>query len=116
MENAKDEGEGEGEEKEQRLAVETAEAGGELLSTVHMQSEQWWRMQKTKEKGKGKGKRKNSGWRWRPVVKGSCSPLMDDGPSFFPLFLLFSFSLSTKIKQMKNVAKTTRNSFSETEF
>jgi hypothetical protein len=30
--------------------------------------------------------------------------------------LLFSFSLSTKIKQMKNVAKTTRNSFSETEF
>jgi hypothetical protein len=54
--------------------VETAEAGGELLSTVHMQSEQWWRMQKTKEKGKGK--RKSSGWRWRPVVKGSCSPLL----------------------------------------
>jgi len=46
--------------------VETAEVGGELLSTVHMQREQW-RMQKTKEKGKGKGKRKrkSSGWRWK---------------------------------------------------
>jgi hypothetical protein len=51
--------------------VETAEVGGELLSIVHMQREQW-RMQKTKEKGKGKGKRKgrvvvgggNDGGRW----------------------------------------------------
>jgi hypothetical protein len=46
VENAEDEGEGEGEEK--WLAVETTEAGGELLSIVRMQREQW-RMQKTKE-------------------------------------------------------------------
>ena len=56
MENTEDEGEGEGEEEEQWLAVETMEAGGELLFTVHMQREQW-RMQKTKGKGK------SSGWR-----------------------------------------------------
>jgi hypothetical protein len=56
VENTEDEGEGEGEEEEQWLAVETMEAGGELLSTVHMQREQW-RMQKTKGKGK------SSGWR-----------------------------------------------------
>jgi actin-related protein len=49
MENAEDEGE----EKEQWLAVETTEVGGELLSTVHMQREQWI-MQKAKEKMKGK--------------------------------------------------------------
>jgi hypothetical protein len=63
VENAKDEGE----KEEQWLAVETVEAGGELLSTVHMQREQW-RMQKGKWKGKwkGKGKRKNSGRRWKP--------------------------------------------------
>ena len=60
MENAEDKGEGEGEEEEQWLAVETAEASGELLSTVHMQREQW-RMQNTKEKGK----RKSSGWQWK---------------------------------------------------
>jgi hypothetical protein len=55
--------------------VETAEAGGKLLSTVHMQREQWT-MQKIKEKEKGK--RKSSGWRWKrwmPVVRGSYSPL-----------------------------------------
>jgi len=72
------------------------------LSTVHFAEH--WRMQKTKEKEKEKEKGKSrlpcattmSGWRWkqrRPVVKGSCSPLMDDDPSFFLLFLLFSFSL-----------------------
>jgi len=44
------------------VAVETAEAGGELLSTVHMQREQWT-MQKTKKKEKEKGKRMSSGWR-----------------------------------------------------
>jgi hypothetical protein len=59
VENAKDKGE----KEEQWLAVETVEAGGELLSTVHMQREQW-RMQKGK--GKGKGKRKSSGRRWKP--------------------------------------------------
>jgi hypothetical protein len=58
VENTEDEGEGEGEEEEQWLAVKTMEAGGELLSAVHMQREQW-RMQKTKGKGKGK----SSGWR-----------------------------------------------------
>jgi hypothetical protein len=36
MENAEDEGEGEGEE--QWLAVKMAEAGNELLSTVHINS------------------------------------------------------------------------------
>jgi hypothetical protein len=56
VENAKDKGE----KEEQWLAVETVEAGGELLSTVHMQREQW-RMQNTKEKGK----RKSSGWQWK---------------------------------------------------
>jgi hypothetical protein len=73
VENAEDGGEGEGEEE--WLAVETAEASCALLSTVHIQREQW-RMQKTEEKEKGK--RKSSGWRWkrqRPVVRGSCSPL-----------------------------------------
>jgi hypothetical protein len=75
VENAEDGGEGEGEEE--WLAVETAEASCALLSTVHIQREQW-RMQKTEEKEKGKRKRKSSGWRWkrqRPVVRGSCSPL-----------------------------------------
>jgi hypothetical protein len=72
VENAEDEGEGK--EEEQWLAVETTEVGGELLSTVYVQCEQW-RMQKTKEKEKekgkekekekGKGKRKSSGWRWK---------------------------------------------------
>jgi hypothetical protein len=62
VENVEEKGKGEGEKKEQWLAVETAEAGGELLSTVHMQREQWT-MQKTKEKEKEKGKRKSSGWR-----------------------------------------------------
>ena len=38
MENVEDKGEGE--EEEQWLAVETTEAGDELLSTVHMQREQ----------------------------------------------------------------------------
>ena len=40
MENAEDEGEGEGEgeEEEQWLTVETVEAGGELLSTFHVNS------------------------------------------------------------------------------
>lgn len=67
MENAKDEGE----KEKQWLAVEMTEAGDELLSTVHMQREQW-RMQKTKEKKKEKekekekGKRKSSGMRWKP--------------------------------------------------
>ena len=56
MENVEDKGEVEGEEEEQWLAVEMAEASGELLSTVHMQREQW-SMQKMKEKGK----RKNNG-------------------------------------------------------
>jgi hypothetical protein len=75
VENVEEKGKGEGEKKEQWLAVETAEAGGELLSTVHMQREQWT-MQKIKEKEKGK--RKSSGWRWKrwmPVVRGSYSPL-----------------------------------------
>jgi hypothetical protein len=40
------------------------EGGGELLSTVHMQCEQW-RMQKTKKKEKGKRKISgNGGGRW----------------------------------------------------
>ena len=44
--------------------------------------------------------------RRRLVVKGSYSPLMDDDPSFFPLFLLFSFALSygllsTKINRVE---------------
>jgi hypothetical protein len=51
-------------EKEKWLAVETAEAGCELLSTVHMQHEQWI-MQKTNEKEKGKRKRKISVWQWK---------------------------------------------------
>jgi hypothetical protein len=42
VENAEDEGEGEGEgegkEEKQWLAVETAETGGELLSTVQINS------------------------------------------------------------------------------
>jgi hypothetical protein len=62
VENVKDEGEGE--EEEQWLTMETAEVGGELLSTLHYSRE------------KEKGKRKSSGWRWkqrRSVV--SCSPL-----------------------------------------
>jgi hypothetical protein len=52
------------EEEDQWLTVKTAEAGGELLFTVHISREQW-RMQKTKEKmkGKEKGKGKRSGWR-----------------------------------------------------
>jgi len=58
VENAEDEGEVEGDEEEQWLAVEMAEASGELLSIVHMQREQW-SMQKMKEKEKGK--RKNNG-------------------------------------------------------
>jgi len=47
---------------------------------------QWMR----RRRGSGRAAR----WRERrrPVVKGSCSPLMDSGPSFFPLFFLFSFS------------------------
>jgi len=55
---------GEGEKEEQWLAMETAEVGGELLSTLHCSRE------------REKGKRKSSGWRWkqrRLVV--SCSPL-----------------------------------------
>jgi hypothetical protein len=65
VEHIEGEGKGRGrrrrrEEEEQWLAVKTAEAGGELLFTVHISREQW-RMQKTKEKMKGKGKR--SGWR-----------------------------------------------------
>jgi len=77
VENAEDKGEGEGEEEEQWLAVETAEASYKLLSTIHMQREQW-RMQKMEEKEKGKRKRKSSGWQWkrrRLVVRGRCYPL-----------------------------------------
>ena len=107
MENAKDEGEGEGEEKEQRLAVETAEAGGELLSTVHMQSEQWWRMQKTKEKGKGKRKKQ-----WLAVeASGERELLSTDGQrsfffsSVFALLLLSVYKNKTNEKRSKNNSK-----------
>jgi hypothetical protein len=60
----------------------------------------------TKEKEKGKGKSNAAVGTTEAVVKGSCSPLMDDGPSFFPLFLLFSFALSygllsTKINRVE---------------
>jgi hypothetical protein len=37
-----------------------------------------------------------SGWRWklwRPVIKGSCSPLINDGPFFF----LFCFCSSPSL-------------------
>jgi hypothetical protein len=78
MENAEDEGEGVGEKEEQWLAVEMAEAGGELrelLSTVLYfcsSSSNSGECKKTKEKGKGK----RSGWRWkRRRLVVSCSPL-----------------------------------------
>jgi hypothetical protein len=76
VENAEDEGEGEGEGEEKWLAVETMKAGGELLSIVRMQREQW-RIQKTKE-GEGEGEEEEQ---WLAVL-------------FTALFLVFFFRAS----------------------
>jgi hypothetical protein len=55
VENAEDEGEGEGEgeEEEQWLTVETVEAGGELLSTFHVNSGECKRRRR-KRRGRGR--------------------------------------------------------------
>ena len=107
----------EGEGEEQRGGNEPRDGGnavGWSLSTVHVAEQ--WRTQKTV---KEKGKSSTTVGTKRHVVKGRCSPLMDDDPFFFPLFLLFSFSPPVyKNKQSRNVTlqKVCRNSFSKTEF
>jgi hypothetical protein len=95
--------------------------GGQSLSTVHIAEQ--WRMQKTtKEKEKGKGKSNAAVGTTEAVVKGSCSPLMDDGPSFFLCFYsspsLFLAASCLQNKQSRNVAlrKACRNSFYKTDF
>jgi len=57
------------------------------------------RRRRRRRKGRGRAVRQRE-WQ-RPVAKGSCSPLMNNGPSFFPLFLLFSFSLSCGLLSTK---------------
>jgi hypothetical protein len=62
--------------------------------------------QKRRRRGRGRGRVARQWERRRLVVKGSCSSLMDGNPSFFPLFLLFSFALSygllsTKINRVE---------------
>jgi hypothetical protein len=59
VENAEGEAEGEGEEEEKWLAVEIVKAGGELLSTVHINS--------------GERKRRRRRGRGRAVVGGENS-------------------------------------------
>ena len=67
MENAEDEGEGEGEgegkEEKQWLAVETAETGGELLSTVQINSGERKRRRR-RGRGRAVAGGGNSGGRW----------------------------------------------------
>ena len=76
----------------------------------------------TKEKEKGKGKSNAAVGTMEAVVKGSCSPLMDGGPSFFLCFCsspsLFLAASCLQNKQSRNVAlrKACRNSFYKTDF
>jgi len=72
--------------------VKTAEAGHSQLFTCNVNSGECLQ---TKEKRRGKGR---AAWRWwtkrwwkwrRPIMKGSCSPLMNNDP----FFVCFSFSL-----------------------
>ena len=69
MENAEDEGEGK--EEEQWLAVETTEVGGELLSTVYVNSGECKRQRrrrrrrrKGRERGRAVAGGGNNGGRW----------------------------------------------------
>jgi len=112
VENAEDEreregkGEGEEEEEEEWLTVEMAEAGGELLSTVHMQREQW-RMQKTKKKGKGKGKTKRSGdGRGRWWIEGATLHCA----LFIALFMFFFFRASVYCVYKHSLQLSTKSS------
>jgi hypothetical protein len=104
VENVENEGEGEGEK--QWLAVETVEAGGELLFIVHLQNSGGECRKRRRRRERGEGEKQ-----WLVVetieASGEKELLSTDvrRSFFFPLFLLFSFSLSTKIKQMKNIAK-----------
>ena len=63
VKNAEDEGEGEGEGEEQWLAVKMAEACGELLSTVHINSEERKRWRR-RGRGRAVAGDGNNGGRW----------------------------------------------------
>jgi hypothetical protein len=90
----------EGEGEEQRGGNEPRDGGnavGWSLSTVHVAEQ--WRTQKTV---KEKGKSNTTVGTKRPVVKGRCSPLMDDDPFFSLSFCSFpSRLLSTKINRVE---------------
>jgi hypothetical protein len=85
--------------------VEKPEAGHSTLFTL--QNSRECRRQ-TKEKEKGKGKSNVAVGTMEAVVKGSCSPLMDGGPSFFLCFCsspsLFLAASCLQNKQSRNVA------------